>query len=617
MTCREPTRARFALIGLAAPLLFAACAGSAWQQATHEDSAVGYHRFLRDHPGSEHGDHARERIAFLELERAPTLEALRRFQARYPSSALLASLGSRHEALEFDAARAAGTARAYEAFVQSFPAGEHASRASGNAVYLRTVATRLDPDVLDRFAALHPESDFAPEARRTADAVARRNKRPISSVGLLVEVAPGVPEARRIEQALTEKAVSDFSFGHVKLVRLAASGDAESAGIDALLIIRHREEAVENVKVPGVLAQPGVLATTRVELLADDRPVFARAFELRVENREHVAGTSVLFGSAGPRFWDDVFFPVATWEVQHAIRRPLDLGANAVAVDATGDRAVVLFRDGSLSVFQLAEPSAPVPLGRMGRKTSFEKFDGVRVLPDGVAIFGEDGVEIFRTPQGSNARIRRLGRGQIGSVSALEPVGDDLIIGSAKGLLWVPRDGDGEIQRLLRPAIRGMARSGEIVVLADADRLFVSTLTSLRAGQVIGQLKIGKSFATRRVRVFGATALVIGDGGVLAVDLRNPRSPRLIARLRPDRVGRIEDAGQVGSRIFLVGERGVQVLGVELDRVAEVVDSVAGVSVAAYGRHLVTVGGSRLQVLDGLPFGSGSAPSTSPAAHRP
>ena len=68
---------------------------------------------------------------------------------------------------------------------------------------------------------------------------------------------------------------------------------------------------------------------------------------------------------------------------------------------------------------------------------------------------------------------------------------------------------------------------------------------------------------------------------------------------------RVEDAGRVGSRIFLVGERGVQVLGPKLDRVVDVVDVVPGREIAVFGRHLVTVGGSSLQVIDGLPFGPG------------
>ena len=86
--------------------------------------------------------------------------------------------------------------------------------------------------------------------------------------------------------------------------------------------------------------------------------------------------------------------------------------------------------------------------------------------------------------------------------------------------------------------------------------------------------------------------------------MRSPRTLRAIGRLRPDGVGAIEDAGRVGSRIFLVGDRGIQVLGPKLDRVLEVVDAVPGRGIAAFGRHLVAVGGARLQVVDGLPFGA-------------
>ena len=73
----------------------------------------------------------------------------------------------------------------------------------------------------------------------------------------------------------------------------------------------------------------------------------------------------------------------------------------------------------------------------------------------------------------------------------------------------------------------------------------------------------------------------------------------------------------MGARVFLVGDRGVQVLAVTLDRVEEVVDTIAGESAAALGRHLVTVGGEHMQVLDGLPFGVSPVSSVSPASVRP
>ena len=615
--CHRPSRPmRFALLGLLALLLSSsACAGRAWKQALLEDSAVGYHRFLREYPESEHVAWARERIDFLEVARSPTLEAFELFEARHPDSTFLKSLRSRREALEFEAALRLGAAHAYEAFLESFPNGDYAARARGNASYLRDVAGRMDAGALARFAAAYPESDFAPEAMRTASAVARRRDHQIATVGLRVEVAPGVPESRRIEQAFVEQAIRTFSFAPVRLIRLEPQVGEEAPAFDALLSVRHREQAVDNVKVEGTLAQPGVLATTDVELVASGESIFQRVFELPVESRAYVEGTSVLFGEAGPRFWDAFFLPVASWEVQRAVRAPFELTGDAVAVDASVDRAVVLFRNGSFAVFQLAEPSEPIEVGRVGRQSRFERFDGVRILSEGVAVFGEDGLQVFPAGSASREPAWKLDRGQIGSVRALEPVVGGFLVGGAKGLLRISRDGRRDVERWMRPAVRGLARLGDSLVVADADTLHVVELGSGALGRVIGRLPVGKSFATHRVRVFGSTGFVIGAGGVLVVDLRDVRAPRILARLRPERVGEVEDVGRVGSRVFLVGERGTQMLGATLDRVVEVVDSIPGQAAVALGRHLVTVGDRQLQVLDGLPFGPARASSTLPAAY--
>ena len=589
-------------------LVFATgCAGSAWKQALRKDTAAGYHAFLREHPESEYATAAQERIAFQKLRSSPTLEAFESFREQYPESGLVEGLRGQLEEATFASALATGTPASYERFAEVFPDGEYAARARGNAVYLREISRRPNPDALRQFAIDHPASDFAIEAQRSADVTEVRRGQQIANVGLVVEVGPGVAEDRRVAQAFAGRALETYSLAGTRLVRLASSADAASAGVDALLVVHHAEEQRANVMAEGLLPQPGVLATTRVTLEHGDQTIFERDFILRTEAREHEAGKSVLFGSGGLRFWAGFFVPVASWEVHRAVRQPVELSGRAAAVDASGDRAVVMYDDGGFAVLQLANPAAPVKLAEYQRKARFERFDGVRVLSNRVAIFGDDGLELVGVaPDGSQTVLTRS-RAEVGSVSALALLGDRLILGSGKGLLALPLGGEGEPERVLRRAVRGMGRAADLLVLADQDTLLVSSLPLLRQDRVIGQLKIGKSFATQRIRVFGTKALVIGDGGVMVVDLRSPANPRLIGRLRPDRVGRITDAGRAGGRIFLVGERGVQVLGSELDRVVEVVDAVPAGSIAAFGRHLVAVGGSRLQVIDGLPFGAGLA----------
>jgi hypothetical protein len=596
------TLARRVFVASCVLLMAAGCASSAWKQALREDTAVSYHRFLREYPSSKHAAAAQERIDFLKLEREPSLEAFEAFREKYPNTELVDRLRGPLEKATFEGARATGTPTAYSEFAAAFPDSDYAARAEGNAIYLREVVNQPDPNLLREFALAHPESDFAAEAKRSADVFEAR-RRGIGSVGLVVAVSPDAPEARRVVQAFVERAKETYSLAGTRLVPLASRLDAPSAGVDALLIVNHAEKRVDNVMQEGLLPQAGVLATTRVRLARGSRNIFERVFELRADERSYTEGKSVLFGSGGPRFWADFFVPVSTWEVDRAVREPVELAADAVAVDASGDRAVVLFPNGAFEVLQLADPTSPVKLAGYDRETQLENFDGVRVLPSAVAIYGEDGFELVGiTADGRQSVVTRT-RGEVGSVTALEALGDRLVIAGAKGLQVLPGSGEGESELVMRRALRGMARAADLLVLADGDTLFVSTLPLLREKRVMGQIKIGKAFATGRIRVFGTIAVVIGEGGVMVVDMRSPRTLRMIGRLRPDRVGQIADAGRVGSRIFLVGDRGIQVLGPKLDRVVEVVDAVPGRRIAAFGRHLVAVGGQRLQVVDGLPFG--------------
>jgi hypothetical protein len=592
------------------------CANRAWKSALAEDSAVGYHQFLREHPDSKQVAAAHERVDFLKLRRSPTLASFEAFRAKYPESQLVGRLQAQLETATFKATRAAGTPEAYASFASAFPDSPDVARAEGNAVYLAELANHADAERLARFAVEHPESDFADEARLSAEVFNGRREQDIARVGLVVDVSAGTADARRVVQRFVERAKRTYSRVGSSLLPLASAASAATAGVDAVLTIRYREQTVDNVMQEGLLAQPGVLATTRVSLRADGQPIWDRTFELRVERRQVVAGRALLFGSGGPRFWNGFFVPVATWQANLAVREPVTLSRDAVAVDASGDRAVVLFENGGFEVLQLADPAAPVKLLGYERRSQLEHFSGVRVVPGGVAIFGDDGLELVGVAPDGRQTVRTLSRGEVGSINALELAGDELLIGGTKGLLSLPVDAagaTGEAQRVMRRVIRGMARSGDTIVLADGDMLFISTLPLLREKRVLGQMRVGKAFATRSIRLFGTTALVIGDGGVIVLDVRDPRTPRMIGRLRPDDVGKIEDAARVGTRVFLAGERGIQVLGPRLDRVVDVVDAIPARQIASFGRHLVAVGGDTLQVVDGMPFGPATQMPAKPA----
>ena len=581
------------------------CAGSAWNNAQLEDSASSYHRFLRDYPDSEFARAAHERIDYLKLQRAPTLANFREFEEKHPNSRMPESLRAPLQRVTFNAARSLGTAAAYEGVAREFPNGEYAARATGNAVYLRDIGPRAGAAELRAFADEHPESDFSREAKRSADSVAHRLNLPdFQSIGLVLQLAESTPEMKRVAASFQHHAKESYAHAPIRLVFLSSRDQVKSSGVDALIVLRHSEEAVASGLTNGVITKPGVQIRTEVELSVRGDVIWSRPFEMRVESREHVKGTSVLFSSAGPRFWGDFFLPVATWPSHVAVRAPVAMGERVVAVDTSGDRAVVLSENGNFEILQMADPEAPVKLGAYKRKTQLEHFDGVRLIGGRIAIFGTDGLEVIGGAGGKTAPIAAWTRGQVGTLSSLEAVGDQLLIGSNKGLLLAPMDLSSSPKRLLRRNVHAMTRSGEVILVADDEMLLLSTVRLLSQNRLLGQVRIGRDFAVQGIRAFGSTAFVIGKGGVIVLDISIPRAPRMVARLLPNRVGRVDDVARVGKEFFLAGERGVQVLAASLDRVVETVDTLQAQQLASLGRHVIAVGGEQVQVVDALPFGA-------------
>src|SRR5512139_2705879 len=72
-----------------AVVVSAACAGPSWEQVRAQDNSTGYRRYIDDHPRSSHAEEARERLAVLQLERDPSVEALDRFRREHADSAAL------------------------------------------------------------------------------------------------------------------------------------------------------------------------------------------------------------------------------------------------------------------------------------------------------------------------------------------------------------------------------------------------------------------------------------------------------------------------------------------------------------------------------------------------
>jgi hypothetical protein len=542
----------------------------------------------------------------------PSLQRYEEFRAEYPESRLLDDLRPHVEALAFEAARAAGTAAAYRSFTEQFPGGAFAMRAEGNAVFIDANGFAGRPDELRAFASDHPESDFAAEAMRSVESLQTRSGTAFRRVGLAIDISPATPEMPRLIQAFTERAFEDYKHSGVELVVIPEIAPPGAPAVR--LTIKHGEgQSAPKVSGVGEVARAGVMARTIVTLrdAPDAPPIFERAFELRIDPQDHIAGASMLFASKQAKlYWDQFFVPVATWRSSAAVRPVVGLEKKATAIDAVLGRAVVLFSDGDFQLMGLSDPQNPVVLARYDRKSKLEHFEGVKIVGEQVMLFGQDGLELVSFgPEGPKA-VATHSRGEVGQVAAIVSTKDGLLLASSMGLLVADPDGS-NAERLMRRIVLGLDALGEALVFTDGDSVFVSTVAMLRQNRVIAQLRLGSVFKPERVRVVDTSAVVMGQGGVVIIDLGQPTKPRVVSKLARRESGLVHDAARVGPSIFLLGSRGIQLLDPSGTRIVEAVDVKPRERVARSGRHLAIVGEKEFQVVDGLPFAS---PAQRPAA---
>jgi hypothetical protein len=588
------------------------CGGGAWKTALEEDTPSGYYRFMRDHGDSKYAVQVRERLDFHKLKRNPTLAGFDAFRKQYPNSPLIVELQPALEKPAFEVARAAGTSAAYREFLTGFAGGQWASRAEGNAVYVESHGFGGDAALLASFAKRFPESDFAAEAKRTALAVAAKRASRFDRVGLVMNVAPSTPEAKRVRAELVDRIKELMEHVGISLVDIPAVIPAgQSARYPkARIEVTHVERAVGRQVRPGELARPAILGETQIVLREGKggAVIASRSFSLRVDDKAHVPGTSVLFSAVSPKYWDEFFVPVARWRNDRSIRPAMDLGRPIVDLDGIGDRVVVLFEDGDFELLGLADPLKPIRLAAYHRGEDYKKWTGVRVLGDRVAIFGEEGLELVRFASSGPVAEKSWTRGQIGRILSLAPLGDQIVIVGAKGLQILDPEKD-TIRRVMRRVIKSVASTGDTLVFADGESIYLSTLELLAQNRVVAQMKLGKTFGPNNVRVLDQFAIVTGPGGALVIDLQNPEKPRAVAKHLTRDIGDVVDATRVRGRVFLVGTRGLQVLNRSLTRVEETIDVGDRNRVTVMGRHLVAANRDGLQVVDATPWADANVPA--------
>ena len=84
--------------------------------------------------------------------------------------------------------------------------------------------------------------------------------------------------------------------------------------------------------------------------------------------------------------------------------------------------------------------------------------------------------------------------------------------------------------------------------------------------------------------------------------MQDPARLRLAARAELRDVGQVSDAADIGGRLLVLGERGLQILDEDGPRLVESLDVQARGRLSIWGRHAALVGDGQLQVVDLTPF---------------
>lgn len=580
----------------------AACAGSNWETVRSEDTAAAYRRFLEDNPRSPHVAEARERIAVLAFELDPSVEALDRFRREHPHSDALPRLLGRIENREFDATRAQATVAGYDRFLAAFPESTLAARARGNRAFLAAGGFAGDAASLAVFLQEHPESDYAAEAARSL-AVLDGSRAGFGPVGLQIEIAPGVGDPDRLRAVFAERARATYQDAGMRIVDGTAN---------ATLRIRHVERPVPANENGGVLTRPGILAETEVSLAVTGRsePEFLDRISWRVPEADARPNTSILFSRTASTYWDRFYVPVLSWATAAAKRGTWRSNGALVAVGATPGRAIALEPNGSFQDLDLSDPSQPRVVGTYVRAGALARFSGARVAGDRVILFGEDGIEIVGRESGAYRRLASLDRGVVGGVVGVEEVDGRLLLAGTRGLVRVPIDGSrAGVERLVERSLRGIARSGDTLYLLDEQWIYAGPLHDPRATSFFAAAEFGRALGASTLRIGGSIGVVLGGEGVACFDLAGPGAARPLARARTPEIGAVADAAVLGDRVFLVGERGLLVLDPRSGRLVDSVDVDARGSVGVAAGHLVSVGGTQLDVVDLAPWITRSMPA--------
>jgi hypothetical protein len=235
----------------------------------------------------------------------------------------------------------------------------------------------------------------------------------------------------------------------------------------------------------------------------------------------------------------------------------------------------------------------------------------VQMIDGRIAIFGGDGLEIVELAAAGPRKVLALDRATVGSIVALEDMGDGILLAGSRGLMLL-ESGSTRPQQLVDRPVLGADTHGGHVYFAVGSSIYTSSLPMLMQNRAQAELKIRKGFGVEGIRIWGNTLVAMGDGEVLLVDVSRPLQPRIQSHITAVDHGEIRDAIAMRGRLYLLTDRGLLVSNVADGRTHDSVGVEALRRMSFAGRHLVMVGDSSLQVVDTTPFTVGSHPAKTP-----
>jgi hypothetical protein len=492
---------------------------------------------------------------------------------------------------------------AYHAFLARYPNDVLSARARGNLVYVDRLSASPTPSQLQEFLDNHPESDFVADAARTLDLMQLRHTTAIDRLWVQVDVAADIPAGERIRRGFAS-VVSDAYRELGVEVNLLEPGTDAPQGAEAWMQIDYQE-----APAPGTFGGRTMISQCRVRLYHRDldEPVWDRSFEAPAEHRgKRAQGRDpTVFGNARYRFWEEFFVPLSTWATSLSRVAHRDYPDRVVDVDVRSGRAAILFSNGGVEYLDVSSPQEPLVLGRYRRQHDLSKWQGVRVLSDDrVIVFGQDGLEIVEMSRAKTTRLAARESSDVGSIHDAAVYDDSTLLMVGNKGAWAVRLETPELtpHRLVQRNYVGIVVRNPYIYLVGTDWIDTATAKQLVRKLTGPSRSLGSNFRARKVRLTSDGLFVFGEKEIAQLGLEHPDRPTPIAKLDPEKLGRVSDIVADGRHLYLVGDRGLQVADPKGEWIADRIQISAARSVVSRGRFLYLAGGNSFEILDLSPY---------------